>query len=157
MPAWLASRCGMRASTRTTFILWRSIMASDSMRPAHRSSSSAVAFVSIEARAALLLLATAVAPTALAQDERPATPEHVVGQQAYPFDTVDPRGGEHPPTELPDSGAPKLALLTREQIEFLKSGAARAFPGPAEKTVEALEKRTPEEVKAWVEAMQEGR
>jgi len=129
-------------------------MASDSMRPAHTSSSSAVAFVSIEARAALLLLATAVAPTALAQDERPATPEHVVGQEKYPFDTVDPREEEEP-IELPDSVAPKLALLTREQIEFLKSGDARAFTGPAEKAVEALEKRTPEEVKAWVEAMQQ--
>src|SRR3990172_5423755 len=151
MPAWLASRCGMRASTRTTFILWRSIMASDSMRPAHTSSSSAVAFVSIEARAALLLLATAVAPTALAQDERPATPEHVVGQEKYPFDTVDPREEEEPPLELPDSVAPKLAFLTREQIEFLKSGDARAFTGPAEKAVEALEKRTPDEVNAFIE------
>ena len=77
----------------------------------------------------------------------------MVGQQAYPFDTVDPREKEKPPIELPDSVAPKLALLTPEQIEFLKSGDARAFTGPAEKAVEALEKRTAEEVKAWVEAM----
>jgi agmatinase len=110
-------------------------------------------FVSMEARSALLLLAAAIAPTAWAQEERPETPEHVVGQRPYPFDTVDPREEEKLPIELPASVAPKLALLTPEQIDFLKSGEARAFTGPAEKTVEALEKRTAEEVKAWVEAM----
>jgi agmatinase len=46
-------------------------------------------------------------------------------------------------------------MLTREEAEFLKSDAAREFTGPAEDTVEALEERTPEEVKAWVNAMQE--
>jgi agmatinase len=125
------------------------------MRPAHSSWSFAMTFVSMEVRGALLFLAAALAPMGWAQEERPATPEHVVGQKAYPFDTVDPREEEKPPIELPDSVAPKLALLTPEQIEFLKSGDARAFTGPAEKTVEALEKRTPEEVKTWVEAMQQ--
>lgn len=114
-----------------------------------------MAFVSIEVRGALLVLVTAAVPIVWAQDERPATQEHVVGEQAYPFDTVDPREKEPPSIELPDSVAPKLELLTPEQIEFLKSGDARAFTGPAEKAVEALEKRTPEEVKAWVEAMQQ--
>jgi len=112
-------------------------------------------FVSIEVRAALLLLVAAVVPVAWAQDEKPATPEHVVGEQAYPFDTVDPREEEKPPLELPDSVAPKLELLTPVQIEFLKSGDARTFTGPAEDAVEALEQRSPEEVKAWVEAMQQ--
>ena len=112
-------------------------------------------FVSIEHRAALLLLMAAAAPVAWAQDESAAAQEHVVGEGAYPFDTVDPRVKEKPPIELPDSVAPKLELLTPEQIEFLKSSDARAFAGPAEETVEALEKRTPEEVKAWVEAMQQ--
>ncbi len=111
-------------------------------------------FVSIDVRAALLLLVAAAAPVAWAQDEKPATQGHVVGERAYPFDTVDPREEEKPPIELPDSVASKLELLTPEQIEFLKSGDARAFTGPAEEAVEALEKRTPEEVKAWVEAMQ---
>lgn len=82
------------------------------------------------------------------------TPEHVVGEAPYPFDTVDPRDEERDPIELPESIAPKLALLTDGEIEFLESGDARAFTGPLEKTVEALEERTPEEVKAWVNAMQ---
>jgi agmatinase len=110
-------------------------------------------FVSIEARPALLLLAAAIAPLAWSQEKKPSTPEHVVGERAYPFDTVDPRDKDDPPIELPESVAPKLALLTPKQIEFLKSGEARAFTGPAEKTVEELEKRTAEEVKTWVEAM----
>ncbi|HXV65363.1 MAG TPA: agmatinase family protein [Vicinamibacteria bacterium] len=109
-------------------------------------------FVSIEIRTGLLFLMTASAAVTWAQQQ--TTPEHVVGEQAYPFDTVDPREEETPPIELPESVAPKLALLTPEQIEFLKSGDARAFAGPAEETVEALEKRTPEEVKIWIEAMQ---
>ena len=113
-----------------------------------------MAFVSTGIRAALLLL-VAAAPLVWAQEQRPATQEHVVGEQPYPFDTVDPREEERPPIDLPDSVAPKLELLTPEQIEFLKSGDARAFTGPAEETVEALEERTPEEVKAWVEAMQQ--
>jgi agmatinase len=112
-------------------------------------------FASIEFRVVLLLLAAALASPARAQEKKPSTPEHVVGDKAYPFDTVDRREEETPPLELPDSVAPKLALLTAEQLEFLKSSDARSFTGPAEKAVEALEKRTPEEVKAWVETMQQ--
>ena len=112
-------------------------------------------FVSFEVRATLLLVATAVAPGAWASDNAVDTPEHVVGEQAYPFDTEDKREEDEPPIELPDSMAPKLELLTPEEIEFLKSGDARSFAGPAEDTVEALEERTPEEVKAWVNAMQQ--
>ena len=111
-------------------------------------------FDSKEVRAALFLLAAAAAPLAWAQEEKRPTPEHVVGERAYPFDTIDRREEAKPPLELPDSVTPKLALLTPEQLEFLKSGDARSFTGPAEEAVEALEKRTPEEVKAWVEAMQ---
>ena len=112
-------------------------------------------FLSVEIRPALILLAAAAAPFAAAQDDSPATPEHVVGTQPYPFDTVDPREEEPPPIELPDSVAPKLELLTPEQIEFLQSGDARAFTGPVDEAVEALEERTPEEVRAWVEAMRQ--
>jgi agmatinase len=114
-------------------------------------------FASIGTRTVVLFLMVAPASVGWAQEqtthEHPH--EHVVGQQAYPFDTVDPREEEPPPIELPESVVPKLALLTPEQIEFLKGGEARAFAGPAEETVEKLEERTPEEVKEWVEAMQE--
>jgi len=81
-------------------------------------------------------------------------PEHVVGENPYPFDTNDPREEEKEPIELPDSVATKLVLLTEEEIQFLESGNARNLAGPLEDTLEALEERTPEEVKAWVNAMQ---
>lgn len=112
-------------------------------------------FLSVEIRPALLLLAVVAAPFTLAQDDSPATPEHVVGLQPYPFDTVDAREEDPPPIELPGSVAPKLELLTPEQIEFLSSGDARPFTGPVDETVEALEERTPEEVREWVEAMRQ--
>ena len=114
-----------------------------------------MSFVSVELRGALLLFVALAAPIALAQDDEPITPEHVVGAQPYPFDTVDPREEDRPPIELPDSVAPKLEMLTPEQIEFLRSDDARAFTGPAGETVEALEERAAEEVRAWVEAMQQ--
>lgn len=101
-----------------------------------------------------LFLATALAVPLASADEVPEMPEHVVGEAAYPFDTVDAREEEEDSIELPDSVAPKLELLTDGEIEFLKSGDARQFAGPPEETVEALEERTPEEVKAWVNAMQ---
>ena len=83
------------------------------------------------------------------------TPEHVTGEAPYPFDTVDAREEDRPPIELPDNVAPKLELLTEEEIAFLESGDARGFAGSLEDTIEALEERSPEEVKAWVNAMQE--
>ena len=101
-----------------------------------------------------LILVTALVVPLTWADEVPETPEHVVGEAPYPFDTVDPREEEKEPIELPDSVAAKLELLTEAEIEFLKSGDARQFAGPPEDTVEALEERTPEEVKAWVNAMQ---
>ncbi|MDZ4731573.1 MAG: arginase family protein [Xanthomonadales bacterium] len=82
------------------------------------------------------------------------TPEHIVGTDPYPFDTRDPRVKIEPAIELPESITPKLELLTAEQIEFLKSSEARTVAGSAKKTVEALEEQSPEEVKAWVEAIQ---
>lgn len=100
---------------------------------------------------ASLLLAT----TARAQDEQIDMPGHVVGTNPYPFETKDVRDEESPPIELPDSIAPKLALLTEDEVEFLKSGDARRFAGGPDDTVEALEERSPEEVKAWVNAMQD--
>jgi agmatinase len=130
-------------------------MGSDNVRRAHPIWNLATTIVSLDIRAALLIVAILVAPVAWAQDDEVQTPEHVVGEQPYPFDTVDPREEEKPPIELPDSVAPKLELLTPEEIEFLKSGDARRFAGPPEDTVEALEERSPEEVKEWVSAMQE--
>ncbi len=103
-------------------------------------------------RVTLLLAATAIASLAFASDEAVDTPEHVTGEQRYPFDSADPREEDEPPIELPDSVAPKLELLTPEEVEFLKSSDARAFAGSDEDTVEALNERTPEEVKAWVNA-----
>ncbi|MDH4072823.1 MAG: agmatinase family protein [Gammaproteobacteria bacterium] len=105
-------------------------------------------------RTVVLVAAALVAMPASARQEAVQTPEHVVGEQRYPFDAKDYRDEERPPIELPDSVAPKLALLSPEEIEFLKSGDARRFAGSADETVEALEERSPEEVKEWVSAMQ---
>jgi agmatinase len=110
-------------------------------------------------RPSLLLLAALLASTSWAVDEPtetvvPVTPEHVVADQPYPFDTKDPRVEEKPSIELPAEVTAKLELLTPEEIEFLKSGDARKFTGPVEDLVEALEERTAEEVKTWVNAMQ---
>jgi hypothetical protein len=55
--------------------------------------------------ATLLLAATGLA---FAADEAVDTPEHVTGEQPYPFDSADPRDEEAPPIELPDSVVPKL-------------------------------------------------
>jgi arginase family enzyme len=106
--------------------------------------------------AASLLLAMTVTSITLAADEVVVdTPEHVTGEQRYPFDSADPREEEAEPIELPESVAPKLELLTKEEIEFLESGETRAFTGPLEETVEALNEKSPTEVKAWVNAMQQ--
>jgi agmatinase len=99
--------------------------------------------------ASLCVLAL-VATGALAH---PPLPEHVVGTQAYPFETEDPREKEPPGIELPESVNEKLALLSEEEVEFLESGKARRFAGDLDKTVEHLEERTPEDVRAWVQAM----
>ena len=112
-------------------------------------------FDAFDVRAALLLIATALASAAFASDEAVDTPEHVTGEQRYPFDSADPREEDEEPIELPDSVAAKLELLSPEEVEFLQSGDARAFAGSDEDTVEALNERTPEEVKAWVNAMQQ--
>jgi agmatinase len=102
-----------------------------------------------------LLLSTFIATSPALAQEMPDTPEHVVGDGAYPFDTVDLREEKPDPIELPDSVAAKLELLTKDEIEFLESSDARKFAGPLKDTLEALEKRSPEEVKAWVQAMQD--
>lgn len=107
------------------------------------------------ARAILFYTFLMFANVAWAQDTSVQTPGHVVGVQAYPFDTKDSRDEEEPPIDLPDTVTPKLELLTEAEIEFLRSGDARRFAGSAEETAEALQERTPEQVKAWVNAMQQ--
>ena len=64
------------------FILWRLIMASDSVRRAHRFWHSAMTIVSLDIRAAVLIVAILVAPLTSAQDDTVQTPEHVVGVHA---------------------------------------------------------------------------
>ena len=102
----------------------------------------------------VLMLSFSLVNSLAQADETPDTPEHVVGEAAYPFETRDPRDEEKDPIELPDSVAQKLGLLTEDEIRFLESGDARGLAGSLDDTVEALEERTPEEVKAWVNAMQ---
>lgn len=106
-------------------------------------------------RVTLLTAAAGLAWAGAAADEIPDTPEHVVGDHAYPFDTVDARVEEAEGIELPESVMPKLTLLTPEEIAFLQSGDARSFAGSLEDTVEELEQRTPENIKSWVGAMQQ--
>ncbi len=58
------------------------------------------------------------------------------------------------PIEFPASLETKLAQLTPEQMEFLSSPRkTRSYARTPELLFEALEKRSPEEVKAYVEAM----
>ena len=94
-----------------------------------------------------------VANPLLAQQETIEIPGHVVGTDPYPFETADPRIQKRPPIELPESVEPKLVLLSAEEIDFLKSGDARQYAGGSDETIEALNERTPEAVKAWVGAM----
>ena len=113
-------------------------------------------------RTTFVVIAAGLATTAALADETAETPkapinyetpEHVVGDGPYPFDTTDARDEAPEAIELPDSVTPKLKLLTPEEIEFLQSGDARGFTGSLDDTVEELEKRTPEDIKAWVGAM----
>ncbi len=55
--------------------------------------------------------------------------------------------------ELPESLEPNLRLLDEEQLEFLQSSKTRPFARTTELLIEQLERRSPEEVKAYVEAM----
>ena len=110
--------------------------------------------MTINLRTTLLIATASLVSLNAAADEVPDTPEHVVGDHAYPFNTLDPRVEEKEAIELPDSVAPKLELLTPEEIEFLKSSDARGIAGPLEDTLKELEERSPEDIKAWVGAMQ---
>jgi agmatinase len=108
----------------------------------------------VSLRTTLLFVAIGIAGSTTLADDIPETPEHVVGNAPYPFNTVDAREEKDDDViELPDSLMSKLTLLTADEIEFLIGPDARAFSGSLDDTVEELEKRTPEEAKAWVVAM----
>jgi len=100
-----------------------------------------------------VLCSLVLATFSVAAEETTDTPEHVIGTQAYPFDTADPRVEEEEPLELPDSIADKLELLAPDEIEFLEKG----YAGPLKAIVEAVEDFTPQQVQAWVSAMQQVR
>ena len=103
------------------FIHWHLIMGSANVRRAEPKGTLVTSKVSSELHAfstsfVLAMIAISFAPLSWAQDTN-ETPEHVIGEQPYPFDTVDPRVKERPAIELPDSVAPKLGLLTAAEIE----------------------------------------
>ena len=106
--------------------------------------------MSLNFRNVLVIAAMGLVALGAIASEVPDTPEHVVGDSAYPFNTVDPRVEEKEAIELPDSVVPKLELLTPGEIAFLESGEAGSF----EDVVKELEERSPEDIKAWVGAMQ---
>lgn len=107
--------------------------------------------MTLNLRKALIIATLGLVAFGAVASESPETPEHVVGENAYPFDTLDPRDKAKEAIELPESVTPKLALLTPEELQFLESGEA----GSLEDIVEELEKRSPEDIKAWVGAKQQ--
>jgi agmatinase len=108
-------------------------------------------------RNSTIMFALSLAPASsfvFSQEKPVDMPEHVVGEASYPFPMADTRDEKPPAIDLPDSVAPKLALLTPDEIEFLESSEARSWAGGLDETVEALGERSPEEVREWVRAIQ---
>ncbi|OFE13926.1 arginase [Pseudohongiella acticola] len=60
---------------------------------------------------------------------------------------------EREPIEFPSSLDEKLSTLTEAEMEFLSTGPTRRFASTPELLIEALEKRTAPEVRAYVDAM----
>jgi len=60
---------------------------------------------------------------------------------------------ERPPIEFPASLDEKLSGLSDAEMEFLRTGPTRRFARTPELLIEALEKRTPQQIRAYVEAM----
>ena len=85
--------------------------------------------------------------------QQPQTPEHIVGTNLYPYDTVDPRVEIKPDIELPESLLSKLSALSGTDIELLKSGRAQRFAGGAEGIEEKVASLTALEFQAWVDAI----
>jgi agmatinase len=86
----------------------------------------------------LLLLLPAIPPLAA----EPVPPVD------YPWPLADPREPEPKAVVLPDTLAPKLALLSAEERAFLESGRA----GGLTRLEKQFAARSPEEVRAWVRA-----
>jgi hypothetical protein len=82
-----------------------------------------------------------------------AAPSRPTGPTLYPYPMGDPREEARPGIELPESVAPRLEGMTDDEIAFLESGDARRYAGGLDDTVEYLEAHTPEENRAWVQAM----
>ena len=140
------------------------MMAKNNLYQIYSSSKTVKCLLAFGYRTTLLMVSVAMSPIVCASEQAPQeapqkqsieTPEHVVGENKYPFNTVDSRVVNKEPIELPESIAAKLTRLTPSELEFLLSGDARSFAGPAEDTVEELTKRSAEEVKQWVNAMQQ--
>ena len=81
------------------------------------------------------------------------TPSHVVGNNPYPFDTVDPREEVPEAIELPESVIPMLKSLSAQDIELLKSGRAQEYTGGVDGFEETITAFTPDELQAWVNAI----
>lgn len=80
-----------------------------------------------------------------------ATPTIVPAQEASSAAAVSGDDGEEEekePIEFPDSVSPLLAMLSEEQLEFLSTEA-----GDAEDVIPMIERRSAEEVVAYVEAL----
>lgn len=96
-----------------------------------------------------VLLSFFMVTSALAQD----TSGHIVGENPYPYDTKDPRDKVTPDIDLPESVIPYLKSLSESDITLLKSGKAQRFTGGEEGIEEKVSSFSPEELKAWVDAI----
>lgn len=72
---------------------------------------------------------------------------------SMPLIAQDDEEEEREPIEFPSSLDEKLSTLTEEELEFLQTGPTRRFARTPELLIEALEKRTAPEVRAYVDAM----
>lgn len=110
------------------------------------------------ARVACLALAISVFSTLSASPslagEATKTPEHVVGENPYPFPMKDFRDTEEKePLELPEEFAEKVALLSPELLSFLLSDEARRYTKSQDKFEKELSERSAEELLAWADAI----
>ncbi len=112
------------------------------------------ASTAIRAAVALCVFCSPLALPAPAQ-EAPETPEHVTGENPYPFPMKDFRDKEEEEAlELPSEYLDKLSLLSPELLEFLLSDDARRYTKSQENFEKELAGRSPEELLAWADAIQ---
>lgn len=72
---------------------------------------------------------------------------------SMPLVAQDDEEEEREPIEFPSSLDEKLSTLTEDELAFLRTGPTRRFASTPELLIEALEKRTAPEVRAYVDAM----